>query len=209
MVVLAFCFVSTQWRGTKQEEWTTPEISKDEKAFWYDIDRFFGAYKFAFSVHHMGDIEGKRVALIHYDYKKIIDWLRAIEGLNPQSSLSGFLAAFYFSLSTNPEHKSQMCHYIEDYVLRDWQARWRWLPYAIYITKFDLRDLLTARKFAQHFVERNDTPLWIKEIHLQLMADLNQKEAAQDYIRTLLQSEIAMTKEERAFLESWQYPHRE
>lgn len=201
ILILGLIVVFNNSYTDHKTEWRTPELSLVGQSFWKNVEPYFGAYKLALVLHHMGDVNGRRIPLMNYDYQSIEKWLEGIEYLNPQSVIPPYLAAFYFSSSKNFDHKRLICEYIENYVQRDWVKRWRWLPYAISILRHDLKDPQSALGVARSFIEHPNTPHWTKEIVLSLLLSLDKADAAEVYMRQLLLEEKELRVEEKAYLE--------
>lgn len=113
-----------------------------------------------------GDIFAGFVSLKNYDYKRIYEWMTALDKLNQDSRLVPSLASYYFSLSQNKNHLNYVLQYLDEHSSRDIDKNWWWLFQAIFIAKKDLNDLDKALYFAQKLAknEAKEAPIWTKQM---------------------------------------------
>jgi hypothetical protein len=125
------------------------------------------------------------------DYERLIEWLDAIQALDPRSDYPLFSAARIYAENPDPVRSRRMLEYIHDAFLKDPNRRWPPLAHAALLAKHRLRDLPLALRYARA-VEQHatgaDVPLWAKQMGIFILEDMNELEAARTMIIGLLES---------------------
>ena len=131
----------------------------------------FGDEEFLFRTlvlrfQNSGDIFAGFVPLKKYDYKRIYDWMTALDMLNDKSRIVPSLASYYYSQSNNPEHLLYVLQYLDEHSSKDIDKNWWWLFQATFIAKRELKDLDKALYFANKLAQNNaqEAPLWTKQM---------------------------------------------
>ena len=137
------------------------------------------------------------------DYTRLIGWLRAILALDPRSQYPLFAAARVYAEVPDPARARAMLEFIHEQYLVDPNRRWPWLAHAALLAKHRLRDLPLARRYAAE-IERHttagDVPLWVKQMEVFILEDMNELEAARILLGGLLESGKIQDADEARFL---------
>jgi len=138
------------------------------------------------------------------DYDRLIEWLRAIEDLDPRSDYPLFSAARVYAENPDPAKARAMLEFIYEKFLEDPNRRWPWLAHAALLAKFRLKDLALARRYAasvQRHATAPNVPLWAKQMEIFIAEDMNELEAAKIMLGGLLESGKIRDPEEARFLQ--------
>ena len=138
------------------------------------------------------------------DYSVLIDWIKLSNDLNPQSHYPGFLLSRVYG-SVNDEQKlRQVVEVIEELFDQNPAVNWRRMTEAILIAKHRIGDLQLALKLAQKISDLDssyDLPRWARDMHLVVLDQMGEKEAAMTLIASILQTDNTLGNDERRFLE--------
>ena len=137
------------------------------------------------------------------DYRRLVDWLRAVLELDPRSDYPLFSASRVYAEVPDAARSRLMLEFVYDEFLRDPNRRWPWLAHAALLAKHRLKDLALARRYAAA-VERHTTapnvPLWAKQMEIFILEDMNELEAARIMLGGLLESGAVRDADEAKFL---------
>ena len=146
---------------------------------------------------------GRHISYRHIDYRFLVDWLKQIQELNPESEYPMMLASRVYSQTQDKERLSVLLHYINDTYLSNPQLHWRRQAESTVIAKHQLDDIELALSMAEKLSSQPDTvvmPRWARDMHFLLLGDLNKYEAAIVIIRGLLESDSIQDGDEKRFL---------
>ena len=137
------------------------------------------------------------------DYRNLVNWLNAISALAPDSAYPFLLASQVYSQVPDETKQRQML----DFVYRKFQEnpvqRWRWLAHAAIVAKHRLDNPRLALTYANAIAtEANDpsVPSWARQMHIFLLDDLGEQEAAKILLGGLLSSGTITDEHEARFL---------
>ncbi|UCH46778.1 MAG: hypothetical protein JSU95_11770 [Betaproteobacteria bacterium] len=146
---------------------------------------------------------GVSIPFRELDYQNIERWLDRIVMLDPHSAYPFLLASQLYSQV--PDEAKQRI--ILDFVFRKFREdpvrRWRWLAHASIIAKHRLGDLQLALIYARAIAtDANDpmVPSWARQMHIFLLEDLGEHEAAKILLGGLLASGTVNDANEARFL---------
>ncbi|HWQ38595.1 MAG TPA: hypothetical protein VNM24_08300 [Burkholderiales bacterium] len=137
------------------------------------------------------------------DYHKLAGWLSAILALHPDGQYPLLLAAQVYAQVPDADKQRRMLDLVYREFERDPQRRWRWLAHAAIVAKHRLHDLPLALRYAQALAERADhpsVPSWARQMHIFLLEDLGEYEAARILLGGLLASGAITDPHEALFL---------
>jgi hypothetical protein len=150
-----------------------------------------------------------RLAMVHLqsyrtpDYGRLVEWLEAILELDPRSQYPLFSAARVYAETADPLRSRVALELVYRQFLHDPNRRWPWLAHAALLAKHRLKDLPLARRYAQalqRHANAADVPLWVKQMEIFILEDLNELEAARILIGSLLESGALHDPAEMRFL---------
>ncbi|HWA36555.1 MAG TPA: hypothetical protein VG873_01735 [Burkholderiales bacterium] len=126
-----------------------------------------------------------------YDAARVIGWLDAALALDPRSTYPLFSAARVYAETPDPASSRAMLEFIHRKFLEDPDRRWPWLAHAALLAKHRLGDLPLARRYAadlQRRVTASDVPLWVTQMEIFILEDMNEVDAAKVLLGGLLES---------------------
>lgn len=120
----------------------------------------------ALKIENAGDSFGRFTALKKYDYSKLYDWFKLLDGLDHQSKYIPTLAAIYYSQSQNKEDTRYIVKYLDEYASTNIDENWWWMYQAFYIAHATLKDNHLALKLAYKLSENKNpqAPIWTKQL---------------------------------------------
>ena len=146
---------------------------------------------------------GVSLPLRTLDYPRVIEWLRLIVTLHPDSQYALLSAARLYAEVPDPARTRMMLDFIHQAFLEDPDRRWPWLAHAVVLARHRLGDtrlaLFYARELRVH-VDPGSAPPWIGEMEALALADLGEREAARVLLGGLLASGAITEPHERHFL---------
>ena len=137
------------------------------------------------------------------DYGRLIEWLRNILELDPRNPYPLFLAARVYAESPDPARVRLCLDFIYQEFFRDPERRWPWLAHGALVAKHRLGDLPLARRYAsavERYTTAPDVPLWVKQMQIFILEDMNELEAAKIMLGGLLESGTVKDPAELRFL---------
>ena len=148
---------------------------------------------------------GLSIPLARLDYEKVTEWLQLILNLDPQGQYPLFAAARIYA-GIQDEHKQRlMLEFVYRNFFEDPNHRWPALAHAVYIAKHRLNDMPLALKYAEAMaahVTVKDVPFWVKQMHIYVLEDMGELEAARILLGGLIESNAIKDPNEIEFLRS-------
>ena len=126
-----------------------------------------------------------------FDPPRVIGWLEGALALDPRSAYPLFAAARVYAEGPDLERTKTMLEFIHREFLLDPDRRWPWLAHAALLAKHRLRDLPLARRYAadlQRLVRSPEVPMWVTQMEIFILEDMNELEAAKIMLGGLLES---------------------
>jgi len=126
-----------------------------------------------------------------YEPAVVAGWLGAALELEPRGAYPLFLAARIYAEVPGAARTRAMLDFIHREFLRDPNRRWPWLAHAALLAKHRLRDLPLARRYAadlQRLVTAEEVPMWVTQMEIFILEDMNELEAARVMLGGLLAS---------------------
>ncbi len=137
------------------------------------------------------------------DYRNIVHWLNNIAKLDPMSAYPLLLASQVYSQVPNTSKQRIILDFVFEKFREDPVRRWRWLAHASIVAKHRLGDPHLALTYARAIAEMaNDpaVPSWARQMHIFLLEDLGEHEAAKILLGGLLASGTVTDPHEARFL---------
>ena len=152
-------------------------------------DEQFAARIISMMLQNLGNTGGRTTAVKDYDFEKLADWMILHYSLDPHSSLTPYMAAYYFGASQDPTKIRPVIDYLRLVGNSPEGEKWRWLAQAIYLARFKLNDLHLALNMAKELeaIPNNDMPSWTKRMSVNILNQQGEKEAALNLMMSILQ----------------------
>lgn len=137
------------------------------------------------------------------DYGRLVSWLTTVLTLYPEGQYPLLLAAQVYSQVPDPEKQRLILEFVHQQFELDPVRRWRWLAHAALVAKHRLHDLPLALRYARALAQRAEhpsVPSWARQMHIFLLEDLGEYEAAKILLGGLLASGTVTDPHEILFL---------
>jgi len=140
-------------------------------------------------LQNMGDNGGRTINLKEYDYERLKKWFMLMHHLDPNSNFAPFLASFYYGSVKDPEKLRPLVEYLEVAGDNPKGQKWRWLAHGAYLAKFDMKDYDLALRLSTKLtnLEREDLPMWARNLRASVLNADGEKEAAYNMLIGILQ----------------------
>ena len=137
------------------EEMPFPPTSRTLKAFALGDDQFLFRAQVAW-LQDVGDGGGRMRPLNQYDYRRVVDWLRVTDSLDPGSNAVFALGSSYFGAITDPvgapPRLKLLTEYFKEAGRADLEHRWSWLVWAAIKIQHNVGDPALARQTAEEML---------------------------------------------------------
>ncbi|HUU73486.1 MAG TPA: hypothetical protein VMW70_12725, partial [Burkholderiales bacterium] len=146
---------------------------------------------------------GISIPFSQLDYVNLVQWLDAISTLDPATSYPLLLASQVYSQVPDEAKQRAVLDFVYREFLEDPVFRWRWLAHASIIAKHRLGDPRLALRYARAIADDADdarVPSWARQMHIFLLEDLEETEAARILLGGLLTSGTVTDEHEVRFL---------
>lgn len=137
------------------------------------------------------------------DYSRLEAWLTSVLALHPESQYPLLLAAQVYSQVPDPDKQRLMLEFVHRQFEVDPARRWRWIAHAALVAKHRLHDLPLALRYARALAQRapsSSVPSWARQMHIFVLEDLGEYEAAKILLGGLLASGTVTDPHEILFL---------
>jgi hypothetical protein len=134
---------------------------------------------------------GTLVPYRNLDYARLEGWLERIQALDPVSQYPLFSASRLYAEVPIPDKQRRMLDFIHRQYLLDPDRRWPALAHATVLAKHRLKDLPLAREYAislQRNTKAADVPIWVTQMEVFILEDMNEIEAARIMLGGLIAS---------------------
>ena len=146
---------------------------------------------------------GVSIPFSQLDYVNLVQWLDTIATLDPATSYPLLLASQVYSQVPDEAKQRAVLDFVYREFLEDPVLRWRWLAHASIIAKHRLDDPRLALRYARAIADDADdsrVPSWARQMHIFLLEDLEETEAARILLGGLLTSGTVTDEHEVRFL---------
>ena len=201
---LLFHYSSQQQHEAAYQPLTNPLQASIYRGISMGSDQLFG-YLLAIRLQLHDNQMGRHFSYNRIDYHRLVEWLEQISEINPRSEYPMLLATRVYSNTRDKEQLRLMLNFVERTFEHDPQLHWRRLTEASLLAKHRLSDLELALRIAEKLTLQPAEvvmPNWARDIHVLLLADMNEFESAIAMIQALIQSGSISDPDEKRFLES-------
>lgn len=165
------------------------------------FDRLPSAHLLTLNLQAYDNQPGISIPFMQLDYARVAQWLLTILSLDPAGQYPLLMASQLYAQVPDPTRSRAMLEFVHDQFGTDPNRRWQWLAHAAIMTKHRLDDLPTALKYARAIRDRADqAPAWARQMHIFLLEDMGEFEAARILLGGLLASGTITDMHERILL---------
>lgn len=147
---------------------------------------------------------GVSIPFAALDYVRVAAWLQRALELDPAGQYPLLMAShLYAQVAHRPEKQRQMFEFVYRQFLLDPDRRWRWLAHAAIMAKHRLHDERLALRYANAIRDHArgaEVPSWAKQMHIFILEDMGEVEAARILLGGLLASGTVTDPHELRFL---------
>ncbi len=147
---------------------------------------------------------GKTLSLNELDYDTIRAWLEVQLKLDKNNHYPFMAALHYYGNVRNPQKLRKMIVFVEQNFTEKPEAYWRWMAEAVIKAKYQLKDTEFAYELAVTLAEATydlNVPNWAQQMHIFLLEEIGEVEAAALLLGALLSSGSLSKEEEIRFLQ--------
>lgn len=151
-----------------------------------------------------GDSGGRATPLRQFDYARLTEWFRALDGLDPRSDVVPTIAAYIFGQTREPAQQRLIIDYLREHARNDMGRKFRWTAHAALLARHRAGDveLALATLDDLSLAPASSLPGWVRLMPAFLRAQVGEREAAIDLMRVMAQ-DPQLAETERAYL-AWQ-----
>ncbi len=165
-------------------------------------------YRFgALTLQNVGDTGGRNQSFAKYDYNDLKPWFWLLHELDGQSNHIPMAAAFYFGATKNPEKTRIIVDYLAEVGLNEDGDRWRWLAHAVFLARYNLKDIDYALELAYKLSSMNPVgdslPMWARHMPVFVLTAMDEKEAAIALMEGVLLTASNLPQTEKNFIRSY------
>jgi hypothetical protein len=147
---------------------------------------------------------GVSIPFAALDYQRVEAWLERALELFPEGQYPLLMAShLYAQVAGHPDKQRQMFEFTYRHFMQDPNRRWRWLAHAAIMAKHRLRDPGLALRYADAIRDHArgpEVPSWAKQMHIFMLEDMGELEAARILLGGLLDSGAVTDPQELRFL---------
>lgn len=192
--------VYAKWAGV-------PPVPSENGAAGFSLGDKQFSYRFmALVLQNLGDTGGNVTPLLQYDYSHLSDWFDLLDGLDPKSTHVPMLAAYYFGGTSDPDQQKYIVDYLTEIGLRPLPGSWRWLARAVFLARFNMKDIELALRLAHKLAALppdEKRPTWTKQMPAFVLTAMGKKEAARAIMEKIMETETGLHPNEYNFMRSY------
>ena len=135
------------------------------------------------------------------DYVRVGEWLLTALKLDPAGQYPLLMASQLYAQVPDAQRQRFMLEFVFEQFAADPERRWPWLAHGAIMAKHRLNDLPLALRFAREIARKlKGGPAWARQMHIFLLEDLGEYEAAKILLGGLLASGTVTDTHERVLL---------
>lgn len=166
-----------------------------------EFDRLPGAHLLTLSLQAYDNQPGISIPFMQLDYARVAQWLLTILALDPVGQYPLLMASQLYAQVPDRSRSRYMLEFVHDQFGADPDRRWQWLAHAAIMSKHRLDDLPTALRYARAIRDHaGRAPSWARQMHIFLLEDMAEFEAARILLGGLLASGTVTDMHERILL---------
>lgn len=153
-----------------------------------------------------GDIFAGFAPLKNYDYQRIYDWMKIMDGLNNQSFSVPYIASAYYSNVDDKEKNFLLVKYLNEFAEENPQKKWIFFHFAGQIARYKVRDMKLSQSLAKKvsLVKGNNLPLIHRQSYAFISEEMGEGCIAFEEMKRIedlvQKGELTASSKERAFI---------
>lgn len=135
--------------------------------------------------------QGVSLSYREIDYSRLVDWLETSLRLDERNQYPLLLATRVYGVVGDPTRQRLMLQWVAGEFEKRPVQRWRWLAHAVFVARHRLDDEALALEYARllaNTTEPDQVPDWARQMHIFILADMGEVEAARVLLGGLLES---------------------
>lgn len=194
-------FVALQPRPQARAAALDPPPSGPVLRLMKGVDRLPSAHMLTLYLQSHDNQPGISIPFMSLDYERVARWLETALALDPVGQYPLLMASQLYAQVPDPRRSRYMLEFVYDHFAADPERRWPWLAHAAIMAKHRLRETPLALKYAQAIRDRAlDAPAWARQMHIFILEDMGEFEAARILLGGLLASGTVTDNHERILL---------
>jgi len=170
-------------------------------ALMHGFDRLPAAHLLILYLQAFDNQPGISIPYLELDYPRVAEWLVTALRLDPVGQYPLLMATQLYGQVPDPVRSRFMLQLAYEQFLVDPERRWPWLAHGAIMAKHRLNDLPLALKFARTIqAHSKNAPSWARQMHIFLLEDMGEFEAARILLGGLLASGTVTDMHERILL---------
>lgn len=195
-----FCcfFIANLFFWTKSHHYKTtwhnvpalPEIKNTSLISMGDAQFAYRSY--ALTLQNLGDTNGRKTSLKNYDYAQLYKWFLFLDQLDPRSSATPMMAAYYYGSVRDKQKLDYVLDYLSIVGQRPEGEKWRWLGHAVFLARHEQKDNDRALELAYLLAANKSPDLadWAKQMPAFILQEQGDTELAYKIMLNLLKSNV-------------------
>lgn len=146
---------------------------------------------------------GISIAYRDIDYQRLASWLGVSLELDPGHEYPLLLASRVYGMVNDRERQKIILDFVAEKFKQRPEERWPWLAHAVYMANHRVKDKELALKYARMLAnntESDTAPKWARQMHVFILADMGEVEAAKVLLGGLYESGQLQDQEQYKFL---------
>ena len=166
-----------------------------------DFDPLPAAHLLTLYLQAFDNQPGISIAFRDLDYARVREWLLTGLNLDPAGQYPLLMASQLYAQVPDRSRQRFMLEFVFEQFGIDPERRWPWLAHGAIMAKHRLNDLPLALRFAREIAQKaKRAPAWARQMHIFLLEDLGEYEAARILLGGLLASGTVTDHHERVLL---------
>lgn len=170
-----------------------PPVPSVERASMLTLgDRQLAYRTYASMLQNLGNVGGRYLSLVDYDYERLKDWFFLEDHLDPVADVVPMMAAYYFGGVKDKEKQKYVIDYLEHSGQSAIGEKWRWLGHAVYLARHEQEDNDRALELAYKLADNKSPDLadWAKQMPAFVLQEKGDDKMAYQIMLNILISNI-------------------
>jgi len=198
---LQIALVASAPRPVARASALDPPPSGPLLAYMRGFDRLPSAHLITLDLQTYDNQPGISIPFMQLDYARVKQWLLTALALDPIGQYPLLMASQLYAQVPDAARTRAMLEFVYEQFDADPNRRWQWLAHAAIMTKHRLSDLPTALRYARAIRDHaGGAPAWARQMHIFLLEDMGEFEAAKILLGGLLASGTVTDTHERILL---------